>query len=68
MIVEHRRNDMDRGERKYPEKTCPRATLSITHLTLTELGSNLGLLGNGTAAAGAHCYLVHEEDQPVNVL
>jgi hypothetical protein len=41
--MEHWWNDTDRAKLSTLRKTCPSASLSTTHPTLTGLGSNLGL-------------------------
>jgi hypothetical protein len=49
MGVERCWNDTDRRKLMDWEKTCTSATLSATNLTLTHLGSNLGLRGERPA-------------------
>jgi hypothetical protein len=39
-------NDTDRVKLKNLNKTCPITILSTTNPTITDLGANLGLLGN----------------------
>jgi hypothetical protein len=56
-------NDIDRGNPKNLEKTCPSATLSITNPTWTEPGANPGLRGktpatNRLSHGTANMYLV----------
>jgi len=49
MSLDHSWNDIDREGRSTRTKTRIRATLFITVATWTDLGSNLGLLGESWA-------------------
>jgi hypothetical protein len=42
-VMEHQRNEIDRGKPTTRRKTCPSATLSTTKATWTDPGSNPGL-------------------------
>jgi hypothetical protein len=48
--MEHRWNEIDRGNRSTRGKTCPSATLSTTNPTWTDPASNPSLRGERAAS------------------